>query len=127
MPANLDFLRLADRVADSVADYAGFDACQRDEIAVSVVEACTNAIQHGCGSDENKRIRVSFIVEEDGLKVQVLDKGSGFSPEGVECRMEKTEEPRGRGIGIIRTYMDEVLFDFNEGTLVTMVKRRKTA
>lgn len=128
IPGNLEFLRVVDRVTDTVADYVGFDDNERNAIAISVIEASTNAIQHGCGCNEAKNVAISYEIEEGLLRVTVLDPGAGFDPECVKCELgEAVVEPRGRGLAIIKSLMDEVMFEFEGGTSVTMVKRRSSA
>jgi anti-sigma regulatory factor (Ser/Thr protein kinase) len=127
LPGGLGFLRVVDRVSDSVGEYMGFDEEERNAVAISAVEAATNAIQHGCESDETKCVTMSYYMEGDLLRVTVHDPGVGFDPDAKECAMEETGVCRGRGIAIMKSFMDEVLFDFDEGTLVTLLKRRSSA
>ena len=127
LPGDLGFLRVVDRVSDSVGEYMGFDEEERNAVAISAVEAATNAIQHGCESDETKCVTMSYCIEGDLLRITVHDPGAGFDPDAKECAMEETGVCRGRGIAIMKSFMDEVLFDFDEGTLVTLLKRRSSA
>jgi serine/threonine-protein kinase RsbW len=128
IPGNLEFLRVVDRVTDSVADYVGFDENERNAIAISVIEAGTNAIQHGCGCNEAMSVVISYEIEEDLLRVTVVDSGTGFDPGCIKCELDEVlGAPRGRGIAIIRSLMDEVTFGFEGGTSVRMVKKRSSA
>ncbi len=127
LPGDLGFLRVVDSVSDSVAEYMGFDEEERNAIAISAVEASTNAIQHGCDSDQTKCVTMSYFMEGDLLRITVEDPGSGFDPNAKECIMEETGVCRGRGLAIMKSFMDEVLFDFKEGTAITLVKRKSPA
>lgn len=128
IPGNLEFLRIVDRVTDTVADYMGFDENERNAIAISVIEASTNAIQHGCGCSEAKNVVMSYEIEEDLLRITVLDPGAGFDPGCVKCELDELlGAPRGRGLAIIKSLMDEVTFGFEGGTSVTMVKKKSSA
>jgi len=127
LPGNLGFLRVVDRVSDSVAEYMGFDEEERNAIAISAVEASTNAIQHGCGSDETKCVTMSYYIEDELLRITVEDPGDGFDPHTQECIMEETGVCRGRGLAIMKSFMDEVRFDFEQGTSITLLKRRSSA
>jgi serine/threonine-protein kinase RsbW len=128
IPGNLESLRIVDRVTDTVVDYMGFDEDERNAIAISVIEASTNAIQHGCGCNDAKRVILSYEIEGDLLKITVVDPGSGFDPGCVKCELDELlGAPRGRGLAIIRSLMDEVTFGFEGGTSVTMVKRKNAA
>jgi len=123
IPAQLDFLRVVERVSDAVTEYAGFSDGERDAVSIAVIEACTNAIQHGCCGDEAKSVTITYSVGGDGLKVTVFDPGAGFNPVGLKCDIGNGAEQRGRGYAIIKALMDEVQYDFKNGTSITMVKR----
>ncbi|MCX5801734.1 MAG: ATP-binding protein [Candidatus Eisenbacteria bacterium] len=128
IPGSLEFLRVVDRVSDTVADYVGFDEDEKNAIAISVIEASTNAIQHGCGCSDAKHVILSYQIEENLLRVTVLDPGAGFDPSCVKCQLDEAAvESRGRGLAIIKSLMDEVVFEFEGGTSVTMVKRKGSA
>jgi anti-sigma regulatory factor (Ser/Thr protein kinase) len=123
IPGQLDFLRVVEKVSDAVTEHAGFPDGERDAISIAVIEACTNAIQHGCCCDQAKSVTITYSVDDDGLKVTVVDPGAGFNPEGLKCDIGNTVEERGRGFAIIKALMDEVQFDFEKGTSITMRKR----
>jgi len=125
IPGNLEFLRIVDSVTNAVADFVGFGEDDRNAVAISVIEASTNAIQHGCECNETKKVVITFDFEDDFLRVTVLDPGSGFDPSCAICDLhEGLVEPRGRGLAIIKSLMDGVEFQFKGGTSVTMTKRK---
>ncbi len=123
IPGQLDFLRVVEKVCDAVTEYAGFADGDRDAISIAVIEACTNAIQHGCDCDQAKSVTITYSLDGDGLKVTVVDPGAGFNPNGVKCDLGNGIEQRGRGFAIIKALMDEVQYDFKSGTSITMFKR----
>jgi anti-sigma regulatory factor (Ser/Thr protein kinase) len=59
-PSSLDFLSLVNAVAEEVAERLGVDRETRDSIGSSVIEACTNAIEHGNHERREKPVRLSF-------------------------------------------------------------------
>ena len=123
IPGQLEFLRVVEKVSDAVTEYAGFADGERDAISIAVIEACTNAIQHGCCCDQAKSVTITYSVDGEGLRVTVVDPGAGFNPDGLKCDIGNGDEQRGRGYAIIKALMDEVQFDFRSGTSITMVKR----
>jgi len=127
LPSRLELLGVVDKIADGITELLDFEDVDRDAVAISVIEACTNAIQHGHRTHAEKRVEVTFRIENDTLSILVEDHGSGFTP----LRAEDQTPPdllatRGRGIYIMRSMMDEVEFDFSNGTRVLLVKRRST-
>ena len=94
-------------------------------IRLALEEALINAIKHGSRFDRGKRIRVSADVTGERAAITIADEGNGFDPERVPdptCD-ENLEKPCGRGIMLIRAYMDEVEYN-SRGNEIRMVKRK---
>jgi serine/threonine-protein kinase RsbW len=129
IPAKLEFLDLVDNVVEAVNELMHFDEEERTAVSISVVEAGTNAIQHGCRNGGECQVQLSFLVEKDTLTVVVHDPGPGFDPGTLPdpTSPENLLRERGRGIFIMRQMMDEVEFGFDRGTTVRLVKRRPRA
>jgi serine/threonine-protein kinase RsbW len=128
IPGRLELLGLFDRVSTMLCERAGFgeDACT--QVTLSVIEAGTNAIQHGSRSDPAKSVAVVFSLYADRLEVSVHDQGSGFVLDEVSGDVTSPErlfDARGRGIFIMRACMDSVDFAFDgSGTTCRLMKRR---
>lgn len=129
MPSRLDLLSVLDHVAQTLCDRMEFDADTTSQVTMSVIEAGTNAIQHGHKRDASKIVETRFMLYPDRLEVTVLDRGPGFSLEAVQGDITSPEhllDLRGRGIFIMRACMDSVDYEFGpEGTVCHLVKRRQ--
>jgi serine/threonine-protein kinase RsbW len=70
-------------------------------------------------------VTVRYSVTEEKAVISVRDEGGGFLPEDVpDCTSpERLPLPNGRGIMLMRAYMDEVCFR-DQGREVCFVKRR---
>lgn len=79
-------------------------------IKLALEEALTNAIRHGNGNDPRKRVVVRYAVTREKCIIAVQDEGGGFRPERVpDCTTtERLALPHGRGIMLMRAYMDVV-------------------
>jgi len=90
---------------------------------LALEEAVVNAIKHGNQLDDTKKVTVSFSIDDDRAAITVGDEGEGFDPDDVPDPTldENLIATSGRGIALIRAYMDEVRFNDN-GTEVTMIK-----
>ena len=96
-------------------------------LRLSLEEALTNAIRHGNQKDERKKINIRFYATKDQVDIYVADEGSGFDPFAVRdpTSSENLECPNGRGIMLMRAYMN--LVEYNEvGNVVHLVKLNET-
>ena len=102
----------------------GEDVCFAIRLAVE--EALINAIKHGNRGDASKKVTVVADVGPDVTRIMVADEGHGFAPAAVPDPTldENLERPSGRGIMLMRAYMDEVTYN-PQGNAVTMIKRRQ--
>jgi serine/threonine-protein kinase RsbW len=126
-PSRLELLALLDSVTLSLCERMKFNGETTSRVSMSVIEAGTNAIQHGHRRDATRAVAVDFLLYEDRLEVDVHDSGPGFdisSVNGDATSPEHLFDPRGRGIFIMRACMDEVDFDFSNGTVCHLVIRR---
>lgn len=100
------------------------DACFAVKLAVE--ESVVNAMRHGNKFDARLRVQVQFQVNDREVRIRVRDEGRGFDPEKVPdpTRDENLAKPHGRGIMLMRAYMDEVTYTAC-GTEVILVKRKK--
>jgi serine/threonine-protein kinase RsbW len=131
IPSRLELLALLDRVAQSVCERAALDDDTCSQVTMSVIEAGTNAIQHGHKRDATKPVDVTFSVFPDRIEISVHDLGPGFDLEGVNGDVTSEAhllDARGRGIYIMRACMDAVDYKFTPaGTVCHLVKRRPVA
>ena len=126
LPSAICYLPLVNAVAEEFAREMEFDRDQVECVALSVVEATTNAIQHGNGYDPDKPVELTFQRDGTRLIVTVEDQGEGFDPGAIPDPLapENLLKESGRGIFICRSFMDEVAFETGRagGTLIRMVK-----
>jgi CheY-like chemotaxis protein len=126
------------------------DAADRLQIGIALQEALTNALYHGNlevsselrQQDERlfdelaerrmgmepyraRRIRVQVQVDRDAARFVVSDDGSGFDTALFDRPVQPEDLTRigGRGLLLIRTFMDQVTFNAS-GNQITMVKFR---
>lgn len=123
----LDFVQV---VSDHVGRLAGLDEDSLHWVGVAVRESVINAIKHGNANDEQKRVFVEFTplaADERGIAIRVRDQGPGFDPETLPDPLapENMLKSSGRGIFLIRNFMDEMrLQRAPEGGMeMVMVKR----
>ena len=103
----------------------GYDGADRFAIKLALEEGLNNAIRHGNGHDRTKQVEVRFSVTDRRVVIRIADQGRGFDPSGVPdpTTDENLEKPCGRGIMLMRAYMDEVKYN-PKGNEVHMVKHK---
>jgi len=94
---------------------------------VAVREAITNAMVHGNKEDEAKTIELTLNCLGRELEIEVKDQGEGFDPTSIPDPTEPANilKTSGRGIFLMRSFMDEVQWSMRPegGTTVRMTKK----
>lgn len=101
----------------------GYSDCAAFALRLAAEEALNNAIRHGNRCDPQKDVAIELDIDARRARVVITDQGEGFDPDAVPdpTADENLEKPRGRGIMLMRAYMDEVRFA-RGGSQVRMVK-----
>jgi anti-sigma regulatory factor (Ser/Thr protein kinase) len=107
IPSQLVFLGVPDAVLMELAGDLPFDRREIDELSTSVIEACTNAMEHGNGLCEDREIEIHFEFGAAEIEVAVFDHGAGFDY-GVWTPPVDLLQERGRGILIMREFTDDL-------------------
>ena len=126
MDSTLESVNKAEEMAGQLAKEAGFDEDARDGIAMAVREAMINAVLHGNAYDPDKRVHLSLEQNGREMIVTIADEGKGLEPEEIPDPLapENLMKQSGRGIFLIRAFMDEVRFrKLEPGTEITLIKR----
>jgi len=104
------------------------DFSQEDIFAVHLAleEAFLNAVRHGNKMDAGKEVKIDYSVGSEKVEISMTDEGEGFNPDAVpdpRCgeNLYKTE---GRGLLLMRSYMDVVEFN-DQGNSVYMIKYKE--
>ena len=125
LDSTLDSVNKAESTAAQFAARAGFNADERDNIAMAVREAAVNAVLHGNAHDPAKKVFVVYERAGDALIITVTDQGKGLEPDCIPDPLspENLMKGSGRGIFLIRAFMDEVRFrNTHPGTEITLIK-----
>jgi serine/threonine-protein kinase RsbW len=125
LSSTMESVSEVEAAADRLAVEAGLDDDARFHVTMAVREAAVNAVLHGNDYDPAKRITASFENTGDSLIVTIADQGIGLDPETLPDPLapENIMRGTGRGIFLIRSFMDEVHFrQLHPGTELTLVK-----
>jgi serine/threonine-protein kinase RsbW len=86
-------------------------------------EAIVNAVVHGNQGEAWRSVRLDLAEEEGQCIIRVWDEGAGpqFDPDKV--RLPDGCQQGGRGVCIMRFFMDDVEYDTNKHCLVMRIRR----
>ena len=119
---------LAEELCDGLlAEVKTFNYSDEDIFAIHLAteEAFINAVSHGNGGDPDKKIKFNYAITAEKAEISITDQGNGFVPEAVPDprKEENLYKPSGRGVLLMRAYMDLVEYN-DKGNGVRMIKYR---
>ncbi len=128
----LDFVQV---VSDHIGRTIGLDDDAVHWVGVAIRESVINAIKHGNRQDQSKHVFVDFETAVNGpthqLVIRVRDQGEGFDPDEIADPLapENLLKSSGRGIFLIRSFMDDVQLQRapQGGMEMRMIKRVQPA
>jgi len=127
IPSRLEELAAVHELISTLARQHEVDEETTTAILIAVIEAGTNAIQHGNVFATDKQVKFDFKFEADEFVAWVDDYGKGFNPDTVANPTDPSAllAPNGRGLYLMRSLMDEVRFHMrpDHGTTVFLKKR----
>lgn len=143
--------QILQRIESPLLELGIVDDSSRMHIGVALDEALRNAIIHGNlevpsslreqdggkpymdmiqerlsdASFADRRVRVTLLANQDEASIVIADEGPGFDIDQLPDpnAPENWEDVSGRGLLLIRSFMDEV-FHNESGNMITMVKRK---
>jgi serine/threonine-protein kinase RsbW len=126
LESTLDSVDNAEELAVGVAQRAGLDDDDLIKVGMAVRESMVNAVVHGNRYNAHKKVHFSVVKGAGRLAITIGDEGEGFDYSGLPDPLAADNLMRtsGRGIFLIRSFMDEFQIRKREpmGTEVTLVK-----
>jgi serine/threonine-protein kinase RsbW len=115
IPSLIENIRIVESFIDNSKEKFMIEDDIYGNIMVAVTESVNNAIRHGNKFDKDKNVYLSLFVEENQLRFEVEDEGTGFDTETLPdpTAPDNLENPGGRGIFLMRNLCDEVKFSNN--------------
>lgn len=105
----------------------GYDPASQFAIRLALEEGLVNAFLHGHrGLPEDTSVTIRYHVSDDDVEIEITDQGLGFNPKNVADPTldENLELPSGRGLMLIRAYMNAGVHHENGGTTLVMKYRK---
>ncbi len=121
IPSRLENINQVESLVESLRKRYAIGESLFGNMMLAVVEAVTNAIEHGNNLDPNKAVSFRAFKCRSSIKFSVRDQGPGFNPDALPdpTSAENKEEPDGRGVFLMKHLADELEF-FDNGSRVDM-------
>jgi serine/threonine-protein kinase RsbW len=132
VPSRTEFLATVRDVTRRMAELAGFDASQAEQLALAVDEASANVIEHAYRGAEDRAFDVRYWDAGGELRIDVIDDGATVDPRAVpKVDLERYASERrtgGLGVHLMGRIMDSVTFRrASRRNVCCMVKRKPVA
>lgn len=116
-------LDAVDRALAAMVDHHWIACVEEFQLRLCLEEAIVNAVAHGNQNDPDRKVRIELLDEGDCCKIHVHDEGCGFDPE--EFQMPETTSKGGRGLCLMKHFMDHVTFDGTKCCLELTFRRKE--
>lgn len=107
----------------------GYGESSTFAVRLALEEALNNAFVHGHRDlPDDDPVTLEYNVNADLVSIAITDQGPGFDPDSIPDPTldENLEIPGGRGLLLMRAYMESVEFN-GVGNVVRMVYRAKSS
>ena len=125
LDSTLETVDNAEQTATRIAAEAGFEEDEVMRISMAVREAAINAVLHGNAYDPGKKVKLDFESTPRDLVITISDQGKGLDMSKIPDPLapENLLKTSGRGIFLIRSFMDEVqIHPSHSGTEIKLIK-----
>jgi len=127
IPSDFKFLGAVDAAVQDLAREFAFSQDAINDVSTALIEACSNAIEHGNKFDPDKRVEIALKFDGNAFISRVTDQGGGFDFES-SLDSDAPVDPlsvRGRGLIIMKAFSDDLKFSYDGGLRVELVKTRE--
>ncbi len=128
IPSDFRYLGAVDAAFQDLArEFSCSQSCVND-VGTAIIEACSNAIEHGNQFSKDKRVKVVIGLNGDNIVARIYDEGKGFDFERhlSDSAPPEPQSERGRGIIIMKAFTDELTYSFTHraGLCIELKKSR---
>jgi len=115
IPAKAEYVTLCRLALTGLAQlrYIGDDAMA--DLKLAITEAVSNSVRHAYGGQDDGHVDITYRLQPDRLRIEVVDDGNGFDPEETAPIEGLDLAEGGLGIAIIKTIADEFEIESRPG------------
>ena len=130
-PVYLQFISYYEEIDETAAnilrdmDEQGWSDDAIRKMKLTITELLANAICHGNEEDHSRKVTVGHVLCDQTITLGIMDEGKGFKPDDVPdpTLPENLTRDHGRGLFIVRNYVDEI--SFNETANRVLVRKTR--
>jgi serine phosphatase RsbU (regulator of sigma subunit)/anti-sigma regulatory factor (Ser/Thr protein kinase) len=104
-------------------DNQGFPDNHIKHMKICIFEILMNALEHGNKRDPKKRVVVLYRITPERAMISTIDEGEGYNHSKLPNPLDPANilKDHGRGVFIVKQYMDEVSFN-EKGNRILVIK-----
>jgi serine/threonine-protein kinase RsbW len=109
---------VAETLSEALETLAEHDWISEDRtfcIRLCLEEALVNAVIHGNKNCPECKVLLEISQDGDSCLIRIQDEGEGFDPEAI--KMAECTQAGGRGVCLIKEFMDEVSYNAAKNSL----------
>lgn len=112
-----------DQFIIGIAKESGMNPEKFNNLSLSFSEALSNSIIHGNKNDPNKKVKITVNVNDSKMVIIIKDEGKGFNIDSIPdpTKPENILKDSGRGIHIMRAFLDDLNYNFTDGGTETIL------
>jgi serine/threonine-protein kinase RsbW len=126
IPSDFKYLGAVDAAIQDLAREFAFSENSISDMSTALIEACSNAIEHGNKFSKEKRVKIVLGFNGASVTARVYDQGDGFDYEELLGRTAPPDpmSERGRGLMIMSAFTDNLDFKYanKDGLCVELTK-----
>jgi len=124
LPSDPKYLKIIRSSIAHIGEMCSLTEEEGNQVTLAVDEAVANIIKHTYHGVTDKIIYVTFRIDSERLEVVLRDFGKKVDPDKIKPRALDDIRPGGLGVHLIKSTMDEVLYDNSSkvGNKLTLAK-----
>jgi serine/threonine-protein kinase RsbW len=107
IPARAEYITLCRLALTGLAQVRDIGEDTMADLKLALTEAVSNSVRHAYGEQGDGHVDITYRLEPDRLRIEVVDDGNGFDPDEAPSLDGEELSEGGLGIAIIKTIADE--------------------
>jgi len=107
IPAKAEYITLCRLALTGLAQLRDIGEDTMADLKLALTEAVSNSVRHAYGEQGDGHVDITYRLEPDRLRIEVVDDGNGFDPNESPPFAGDELSEGGLGIAIIKTIADE--------------------